>query len=634
MANEKLVNRENLKAFRQAYDNRLEDGQLVPALTKGIESISTESGSIQEEPFILQGTGTANGSSIVDTAPIGKHLEKQGNVVCVNQKTPAKSAKTLTTTDTGLTNQYLQGNVIDTTHKYLIIFKVTSITNGTIRLRYPIIQDLYVGINYISITSPNNADIMVQIKSTDGNEASFVLPEDYLKTIDLTQWFNGDIPADLLSHPEHWSWYQNYGDYIAYNAGTLVASNGRYLECGGRNIWNEEWESGGIDDTTGQKISHSNQIRSKNYIKVIPNGTYYFRISTGSLLYAYTYDKNKQFIGRIIRQGAYDIENTAQQVPSNCHYIMFKARNSDMIQDYYNDITISLYYSTGEGYNAYYPYEQPKVYDTGTETLLKAGSVKDYKEPNGTIHRLVGSVDLGTLIWGYANERFSTVISNAVQTPSHNCLCKLYIVGDGWVSTPRVDMQMSFGTGGTLFITNSNYTDRFDFKTAMNGVYLYYELATPTTEQGTPFAENIEINDYGTMGWLDTNNAYVDIPQGCKIFYPADYVLFIDSLGQRTDIEWDASNVVSQTELESVIEFKELESTYIGAITSSEIVSGEFYKNNIAYSGGLTNAKYVVAHMSNGILYPMILTSTLLVVYSGTNWQSSSLTVSKIYYKN
>ena len=69
----------------------------------------------------------------------------------------------------------------------------------------------------------------------------------------------------------------------------------------------------------------------------------------------------------------------------------------------------------------------------------------------------------------------------------------------------------------------------------------------------TPFAENIEINDYGTMGWLDTNNAYVDIPQGCKIFYPADYVLFIDSLGQRTDIEWDASEIVSQTELTTAL---------------------------------------------------------------------------------
>ena len=77
----------------------------------------------------------------------------------------------------------------------------------------------------------------------------------------------------------------------------------------------------------------------------------------------------------------------------------------------------------------------------------------------------------------------------------------------------------------------------------MSGVYLFYELATPTTEQGTQFPENIEINDYGTMEW-DSN-----VPQGCKIFYPADYVLFVDSLGQRADINWDASEVVSQSEL-------------------------------------------------------------------------------------
>ena len=80
MANEKIVNRENLKAFRQAYDQRLENGDVVPNKSlsaKEIENVSSESGDAQESPFILQGTGTANGTASVDTGTVGKHIQKQ-----------------------------------------------------------------------------------------------------------------------------------------------------------------------------------------------------------------------------------------------------------------------------------------------------------------------------------------------------------------------------------------------------------------------------------------------------------------------------------------------------------------------------------------------------------------------------
>ena len=58
------------------------------------------------------------------------------------------------------------------------------------------------------------------------------------------------------------------------------------------------------------------------------------------------------------------------------------------------------------------------------------------------------------------------------------------------------------------------------------------------------------------MGWYsaytNTNtNTFVNVPQGCKIFYPAWYVGFIDTLGQREDIDWDASNIVAKGTLSS-----------------------------------------------------------------------------------
>jgi hypothetical protein len=66
-------------------------------------------------------------------------------------------------------------------------------------------------------------------------------------------------------------------------------------------------------------------------------------------------------------------------------------------------------------------------------------------------------------------------------------------------------------------------------------VYLEYELATPTTEQGTSFRQYAGINDYGIMYWLDENDELVSIPQGLKIQYPVNYKGFIDDAYMYTD---------------------------------------------------------------------------------------------------
>lgn len=395
MANEKIVNRENLKAFRQANDERYKSGQVVVGQAKTIKAVSDESGTTQETPFILQGTGTANGTSIVDTSPIGKQLEKQGNTVAVNQL--------VNTGDTEVST--ISG------HKYWTYI------NGT-----------------IAKVDSTGANIELNDANID-------------KVVDLTQWFgsNDNIPPDLLYNPSNF--FRYYNGSLAYNTGALINCDGRYLVCGGRNLFDGE-----------------------NDIKAISNATYYCYGSNITLTY-------KDSDGNTILSETKSNETFI--APSNCDKIGVSGSGN---------ITISLYYTTGDNYDQYYAYEQPKVYDTGTEVLRSAGSVKDYKEPNGTIHRLVG-----TRAYQSGDENDTSVITDMTNT--------------------------------------------------------YYPLETPTTEQGTPFSENIEINDYGTMGWLDSNNAYVDIPQGCKIFYPADYVLFIDSLGQREDIDWDASEIVSQSEL-------------------------------------------------------------------------------------
>ena len=76
------------------------------------------------------------------------------------------------------------------------------------------------------------------------------------------------------------------------------------------------------------------------------------------------------------------------------------------------------------------------------------------------------------------------------------------------------------------FVRDDDYTDAASFKSAMSGVMLYYELATPTTEQGTAFAENIPCDPDGTLNWTQS----AGVPQGNEIFYPADLKGALESI--------------------------------------------------------------------------------------------------------
>jgi hypothetical protein len=64
----------------------------------------------------------------------------------------------------------------------------------------------------------------------------------------------------------------------------------------GINVWDEEWEVGLIDATSGQNTPNNSYSRTKNYIPIRPNTTYYFTDSTKTL-YFRKYDINKNYLG-------------------------------------------------------------------------------------------------------------------------------------------------------------------------------------------------------------------------------------------------------------------------------------------------------------------------------------------------
>ena len=579
----KIVDREGLKAFRERLDDKyVIEGEYSPQTSVGLADnltpYSEESGVKQSNPFISNGTGTNSNQEIVTVGDYGLLRSKNGNTVCVNQYAHDLNVYNWTTYngnatfDNGIatfTATAKNGSIRDTAintiqnHKYLMFANIKLTTaNSECYLA------LYDGLDVrkINIQSTTSLQFVIGVVTAQKTSVGQIQVRDErasgwdaiqvsnIKLIDLTQWFNGNIPQDILDNPSHFSWYYN-GD-LSYNTGTLVNANGVKLVSTGRNLWDEEWEEGAYSSVTGAKTSWVGAIRSTNKQRALPNTDYYLKFPTTEF-YIYWYDKNDNFIG-------YDYKTSANRIvtsPSNAYYFAF-CTNNTYGSTYNNDITISLYFTPqqgGEGYDKYYPYETPYEVDTGNEVLRSAGSVYDYKEPNGTIHRKIGVVDLGTLNWSYnsGDTRFySNGITDSVKkmpystTIKPNILCSKYETSTNAVIYAQTGNKViSIEADGYILLRDTTYTSSSDLKNSLNGVLLFYELATPTTEQGTPFAENLPINDYGMLYWLDENNNLVSVPQGNTIFFPINYKGFLDDMYHRVD--GDSSKFVIDTELQA-----------------------------------------------------------------------------------
>ena len=129
---------------------------------------------------------------------------------------------------------------------------------------------------------------------------------------------------------------------------TLPASLSGYSEVNGvksdANLFNEEWEIGGINDTTGLPNSDTNKIRSKTF-SIIKGGTTCY-VSVPQPIRVLFYASDESFISETA-----NIRNNYFTVPSNC--ALFKIRGTvDYGTTYNNDIMIS-YGSTATSYEAY-----------------------------------------------------------------------------------------------------------------------------------------------------------------------------------------------------------------------------------------------------------------------------------------
>lgn len=287
---------------------------------------------------------------------------------------------------------------------------------------------------------------------------------------------------------------------------TLPASLDGYSEVNGvksgANLFNEDWEVGGINDTTGLPNSDTNKIRSKTF-SIIKGGTTCY-VSVPQPIRVLFYASDESFISETA-----NIRNNTFTVPSNCS--LFKIRGTvDYGTSYNNDIMIS-YGTTATAYEAYI---SPTTYTASLGRTIYGGSVDVV---NGTGTDGAQKIKIGDLDWMYqsANTRFYTAsLTSAIAKPATNGELAPFLYSDvlsplSFTAAQNVDKSICVATSGNIFIKDTTFTDKTTFLQHYGDTYIIVGKATPEDFTFTPISPTPEtalgVNNF----WADEGDSDV-----------------------------------------------------------------------------------------------------------------------------
>lgn len=307
--------------------------------------------------------------------------------------------------------------------------------------------------------------------------------------------------------------------YYPYNAGEIRSLKASGIKTTGFNQWDEEWTQGLLNDADGTlNPSFGQAISFANFNACFPNTTYYGYIDDANnsrYLEGYFYDSNKHYLGVskkatvknrtfttppnacFFKLRLYDniATITPQQAPKTCINISHSGiRNGDY--EAYWDATLALPITTATG----------KLNGQGTSVtifpngMMSAGNTYDELQKNKAIKR-IGVVDLGSLDWTY--DSLGRFVANFVGMAATEFVPTIlntygYYGSASALGNNPVNNALAY-YNNKIYLYNTTYTDAASFKTAMSGVMLYYELATPEeytldTELTTLYRDD----DFGT----------------------------------------------------------------------------------------------------------------------------------------
>lgn len=538
--------------FDEALAFKADKNGAYPELVAGTaEQILTDKGATDSVPYHYRKTGGDGADRLYD--------QIVGGTVCFNQIAPEtiRNGGNPQTVDTkaNLALQFRQSYSPFTSMIYQTITAPTLVQTILAPTFSGYAQALHSGANYnimlfaanvIEVVSGHKYFWSINLTSVDIQTINGLAYKDNM-LIDLTAMFGSTI-ADYIYQLEQTtagagvaffkSLFPN--DYYPYNAGELVSVSGlSEHKMVGFNQWDEEWEVGRINGSTGALVSGSG-IRSKDFIPILPNASYYVKCPNS--LIVCQYDENKSFISTII----WGDQNKSVLTSADAKYL--KVGTYDTYGNVYNhDICINLSDPAKNGtYEPYKAHSYPLDSSLMLRGLFKLDANNnlyadgDTYDADGTVTRRYGIVDLGTLTWKYQSTLGVFYVDNVNVKAVGSCLCPKYV--SVAPSNPQPDKSITLGGNGwftnDIAVVDSAYTDATAFKTAMSGVMLVYELTTPTTETADPYQHLQQCDPSGTEEYVSTGI----VPVGHNSFYPENLRAKVEGL------PWDFASLIAPTE--------------------------------------------------------------------------------------
>lgn len=338
-------------------------------------------------------------------------------------------------------------------------------------------------------------------------------------------------------------------DYYAYNAGTLLSAGVTSVVSKSLNLFNpaEATESGATISASGDDIT----------VTASSNGNYkyvYMDVPRGNNTNVYVNFSATGTGDTTVRIGNVSADGTFVSWISAVTSPQTVSLNTS-----YPTIRIGLYavMNVNSGVGKYVTYNKLQVEFGNTPTTYNpcvlqtypipasiqalegygwsAGSVYNYIDFERKMFvKNVGSVDLGTLNWtrddtSYDYAFFVCGVSEIVgrRTGSANILSAPYITTDARnnMTTDKMCSRYNSTTSTRVVIRDDTYTDASTFTTAMDGVYMYYELATPIETDISAYLTDdnlISVESGGTLTFPNSNGDDYRLP------VPSDETYMID----------------------------------------------------------------------------------------------------------
>lgn len=441
---------------------------------------------------------------------------------------------TITGTSTREDNYTLGGSTLFVKDHVYIAFAGTPNANGV----RPNINGLASPLGMDGVMwKKGNEDIGLNILIENATAVNLTLHPQWF---DLTQMF-GSAVADHIYAMEQGNagagvkWFKSLfpNDYYAYNAGELVSVGGlQSHDTVGFNAWDEVWEVGNLNASTGANGSGAN-IRSKNYIPVLPSTDYF--INSLELNIPCLYDVNKVYLGQAscTRMSNGWIIHTSEQA----HYFRFSMSNN-YGTTYKGDICINLSWSgwrNGE-YEPYQKHSYPldssltlrgvpklsadnKMYYDGDEYLSDGSVTRKYKivTYNGSEN---WDAETGST---YSGQNFYVAKpSDALPYAEGLEYAQKFLTPMAVSSNVLTDNILTPSSGYFNFAIGARLgiTTVADFKTylASHPISVLYPIAEPTTETAEPYTKVQTCDDFGTEEYVSTSI----VPVGHNTEYPAN----------------------------------------------------------------------------------------------------------------